>query len=191
MDSRAALPPDEAVRADAPGTYSAADTIATDFHRDLVACKQALINVAARIMNDSEGARDIVQDTYVAVLEKENAFNGCSSLKTYLYGIVINKSIDARRRRERRREVHGVFGRERAAQGHDPESDADNRDLVRRLLAEIPDKYRIPLVLAEVDGMSYEEIAETLRISMSAVRTRVFRCREKLRSVLEKNGWAP
>jgi RNA polymerase sigma-70 factor, ECF subfamily len=188
MDSITAVPPDKAVRADARAPIAAADEIATNFRRDLVACRQSLINVAAHIMNDSEAARDIVQDTYVTVLEKGNAFNGCSSLKTYLYRIVINKSIDARRR-ERRREVFGVFGRERAAQGCDPERDADNRDLVSKLLAEIPDTYRIPLVLAEVDGMSYEEIAETLRISMSAVRTRVFRCREKLRKVLEKNGW--
>ena len=170
-------------------THSSTAATTEDFRSAIAAYRQALVGVAYRILNDPEAARDIVQDTYVTVLEHEGAFSGRSSLKTYLYRIVINKSIDARRRTARRWEVVGALARERTGAEPSPEHDADNRDFVRKLLAEVPDKYRIPLVLAEVDGMSYEEIAETLRISANTVRTRVFRCREKLRKVLDKNGW--
>jgi RNA polymerase sigma-70 factor, ECF subfamily len=157
----------------------------------LVACRESLIRVAARIINDRETALDIVHDVFVSVLEKEGGFDGRSSLKTYLYRIVINKSIDARRRRMRGREVLELYGKEFAGSGSDPHASVDNRDLVRRLLAGVPDKYRIPLILAEVDGMSYDEIGETLRLSANTARTRVFRCRERLRALLEKNGWMP
>jgi RNA polymerase sigma-70 factor, ECF subfamily len=179
-----------------PGTLPTANHAPAGIHAGTVDFRdafkqhqQALVNVAYRITNDIESARDMVQDTYATILENEGAFNGSSSLKTYLYRIVINKSIDFRRKRERRWTVLDAFGREQALTARRPEQDADTRDLVRKLLGEIPDKYRIPLLLAEVDGMSYEEIAETLRISTNAARTRVFRCREKMRKVLGQSGW--
>jgi RNA polymerase sigma-70 factor (ECF subfamily) len=64
----------------------------------------------------------------------------------------------------------------------------DRKELVRKLLCKVPDEFRIPLVLAEVDGMSYAEIAETLHISLNTVRTRIFRAREKFRKELKRMG---
>ena len=67
--------------------------------------------------------------------------------------------------------------------------DSDKTELVRMVLGKIPATFRIPLLLADVDGMSYEEIAATLEISLNTVRTRIFRCREKLRKSFKKAGY--
>lgn len=152
------------------------------------AYKGALVNVAYRITNDMETAKDVVQDTYLAALEAKMVFAGASSLKTYLYRIVINKCIDLRRRKFRWHEILEAFSREPVPFYNGTDDDLDNKELVHLLFKGIPDTFRIPLILAEVDGMSYEEIAATLGISTNTVRTRIFRCREKLRKAFQKTG---
>lgn len=162
-----------------------------DLRFDIGKYQQSLVNVAYRITNDIECARDIVQDTYVTVLQTNGTFNGFSSLKTYLYRIVINKCIDARRRQARWLRLSDTISKELPWGQRNTEEDFDGSYFVRGLLKNIPDKFRIPLVLAEVDEMSYEEIAETLQISLNTVRTRIYRCREKLRKELVKTGRLP
>jgi RNA polymerase sigma-70 factor, ECF subfamily len=119
-------------------------------------------------------------------LEKTGEFRALSSLKTYLYRIVINKSIDVRRQRARRSIVLDDLARR-----FSPDAGADTgaEDCVRRSLDKIPDRFRVPFVLAELDGMPYREIADTLRLSLNTVRTRIYRCREKLKKDLIKAGW--
>jgi RNA polymerase sigma-70 factor (ECF subfamily) len=152
---------------------------------------QALLNVACRVTNDAELSRDIVQDAYVAVLESAEKFKGASSLKTYLYRIVINRCIDARRRRTRWLSFLDAWRSEPARPHVEPGDRMDHQKIVRQLFDGIPDAFRIPLVLAEVDGMKYDEIALTLGVSMNTVRTRIFRCREKLRQAYAKTGRLP
>jgi RNA polymerase sigma-70 factor (ECF subfamily) len=130
-----------------------------------------------------------VQDTYVTALEKAGEFNALSSLKTYLYRIVINKSIDARRRKAR---WQGLFDTNMEL-AHSLQSDTESADNgvledIQAAINKIPVIFRIPFLLSEVDGMSYEEIADILRLSLNTVRTRIFRCREKLRKELTKTG---
>ena len=165
--------------------------MATDIHAEIARYQAALVGVAYRITNDVECARDIVQDTYVTALEKTGEFRALSSLKTYLYRIVINKSIDARRRRVRWLGMLDAKSVELANSLHPGEDDADMGaiEFVRTALDKIPETFRIPFLLSEVDGMSYEEIAETLRISLNTVRSRIFRCREKVRKKISKAGW--
>jgi RNA polymerase sigma-70 factor, ECF subfamily len=142
-------------------------------------------------MHDSESAKDIVQDVYVSFLQAKNGFSGTSSLKTYLYRAVINKSIDTRRRQQRFRGFLDCMGREAQPAVPDAAGEMENKELVRRLLAAVPELYRIPFCLAEVDGMSYQEISDVLGISLSTVRIRIFRCREKMRNELHKLGRLP
>ncbi len=159
------------------------------FVKEIYSYRQDLVNVAYRILYDIEAARDIVQDSYIAAIEWTGTFSGKSSPKTWLYRIVINKSIDARRRSQRRLGLLERYFREEVSYGHrNPADSADDRDLLRRMLDKMPDAQRIPLLLCDVDGLSYEEIADTLQISLNTVRTRIFRCREKLRKEFQKSG---
>jgi RNA polymerase sigma-70 factor, ECF subfamily len=159
-----------------------------DLRATIGSYQEALENVAYRITNNWENARDIVQDTYVTVLQSADSFNGRSSIKTYLYRIVINKCIDARRRQKRWLGFSETLGRELIWKQKTTESTADDINFVRRMLSSVPDKFRVPFILSEVDGLSYEEISETLQVSLNTVRTRIFRCREKLKKELSKTG---
>jgi RNA polymerase sigma-70 factor (ECF subfamily) len=150
--------------------------------------RDALLRVAFRITGEIESSRDAVQDVFAQFLEKSEDFSGTSSLKTYLYRMVINRCIDMRRKRVRFGKILNAFSM-LYPKGFDPAEARDTQDFVRFLLDRLPDVYRVPLVLAEIDGMSYEEIAVTIGITASAVRTRIFRGREKLRKEGEKHTW--
>jgi RNA polymerase sigma-70 factor, ECF subfamily len=142
--------------------------------------------VAYRITGDRELSRDVIQDAYVSVLTGRTNFEGRSSLKTYLYRMVINGCIDAQKRQNRWtaiREKLGLIGRAQ------PQNAYEIKELTRKIFAGISSEYRIPLALAEVDGMSYREIADILQVSLDAVRTRIFRCREKLKKELLRVGY--
>ena len=163
---------------------------APDFRVEMTRYQQSLVGVAYRITGDIEAARDIVQDTYTSILQTPGNFNGASSIKTYLYRIVINKSIDSRRRRFR---WLGILEKIVHETAHQPlanaDEDSDKYVLLRAALDKIPDSFRIPFLLAEADGMSYEEIADSLKVAINTVRTRIYRCKEKLRKKLNKAGY--
>ena len=161
----------------------------TGFRRYRVSA--VLISVAYRITNDKDSAKYIVQDAYLKVLESNNEFKGASSLKTYLYRIVINKCIDAKRRRARWSSLVDLFTKENIQSSQDAFEKAEDKALIRKLLNAVPQKFRVPLILAEVEGMSYAEIADILKLSLNTIRTRIFRCRRKLRKDLEKAGYLP
>jgi RNA polymerase sigma-70 factor (ECF subfamily) len=151
----------------------------------------ALIGLAYRITSDMESAKDIVQDTYITALKTESAFKGFSSLKTYLYRIVINKSIDVKRRNKRWFGLFDTLNDEPDATWRNVDEEIDRKNIVSKVMKKLPEEFRVPMVLAEVDGLSYEEIAETLQISVNTVRTRIFRCREKMRKELCRTGLMP
>jgi RNA polymerase sigma-70 factor, ECF subfamily len=152
--------------------------------------EQDLIRAAYRITCDMATAQDIVQDTYLDFLQSKSSFKGLSSEKTYFYRIVINKSIDSKRRQRRWWGILDKLANEDLyPRPETAEVDSDSNELVRKALGKIPDVFRIPLLLADVDGMSYEEIAETLGISLNTVRSRIFRCREKLSNAFKKAGY--
>jgi RNA polymerase sigma-70 factor (ECF subfamily) len=142
--------------------------------------------VAYRITGDRELSCDIIQDAYVSVLTGRTKFEGRSSLKTYLYRMVINSCIDARKRRSRWSAIQEKLGLMQRAQ---PQNCYEIKELTRKIFAGISPEYSVPLTLSEVDGMSYREIADILQVSLDAVRTRIFRCREKLKKELLRVGY--
>lgn len=150
-----------------------------------------LIRAAYRITFDMAAAQDIVQETYLDFLQSDGAFKGLSALKTYFYRVVINKSIDMKRRQGRWLKIRDTLTRDDLFPTMTDEEDAKKKDLVHAMLGKVPDSFRIPLLLADIDGLSYEEIAETLGISLNTVRSRIFRCREKLRKAFKKAGYQP
>ncbi|HEX2956497.1 MAG TPA: RNA polymerase sigma factor [Chitinispirillaceae bacterium] len=144
-----------------------------------------LINVALRITYSREAAEDIIQDVYLSLCTAGEQFKGLSSPKTYAYRMVINRSIDYIRKIKRSRSLlENVFisNRDKPVSGDSFET----KELVAKMFNKIPDQFRVPLILAELKDMSYEEIADTLLIPVNTIKTRIFRGREKLRKVYEK-----
>ncbi len=142
------------------------------------------------LVRDWGAAEDIAQDAFIRAYRKAGSFRQGSKVKAWLYRIAINRAQDELRRRHRKREVplEEHFDVLAGPAGH-TESLAGARELERHLagaLSEMRDDYRTPLVLREIEGMTYREIAELLGWPLGTVQIRIHRARLELRSRLRE-----
>jgi len=156
--------------------------------------------LALTLVRDENDARELVQDAFLRVFKSLDGFQGTSSFFTWLYRIVTNLSIDLMRKPGRQ-----TTDLEEARLGSDegPEPDAghllgrlsgaDPADAIRRreigdrlrqALDALPSYHRAVIVLREVDGLSYEEIAEVMQVSKGTIMSRLFHARQKLQRAL-------
>jgi RNA polymerase sigma-70 factor (ECF subfamily) len=148
--------------------------------------------VAYRLLGREADALDAVQDAFVKVLTHLDRFRGHSSFKTWLLRIVSNAALDVGRHRRRdartpqgpREETPDRFG---PADLPPPDAElgrADLRGKIDAALARLPDTQRQTFVLHVDGGLSYREVAESLRISIGTVMSRLFYARQKLKMLL-------
>ena len=148
-----------------------------------------------RMTNDYDGAVDLAQETFMRVYRAAGRYQTTHAFSTYIYRIATNLAISELRKRKRRRLVSltGLLSSEDGQEARDfnpPDErplqdvdlvDAEKRAVVKRAIATLPDKYRAPLVLRDVEGKSYDEIAAILRTSEGTVKSRINRARNFLR----------
>lgn len=167
--------------------------------RDLVVRHQRRVYaVALGIVKDRDLAWDVSQESFVRVHGHLAEFREESSFTTWLHRITARLAIDTLRRERpsRRSDVADVPepvlqeaapGVLATALGTDPQDTALRRELADRMaaaLAELPDAHRTVLVLREMDGLSYEELAERLEIPKGTVMSRLFHARRKMQALL-------
>ena len=185
--SDAAAPPDaELVEAALQGDR--------DAFGDLVLRYQdRLFNTLLRIAGSREDAADAVQDAFVQAYLKLDSFRGDSQFFTWLYRIAMNVALSRRRRRRPERSLDaaktgaGEEPMDAAAAPHDRMLAEERAQQVHSALADLGHQHRKILVLREMEGCSYEVIADILELPVGTVRSRLFRARlqlkEKLRSM--------
>jgi len=155
-------------------------------------------NLAYRIMGDPASAADAAQDAFISAYQSIERFRG-GSFKSYLMRIVANKCYDELRRRKRRPatsfEDFGDLDKEANPalidESEGPEDRAERQAMVRLIQAGIetlPPDQRVTLVLREVQGLSYQEIAEAMDAALGTVKSRLARARGKLRDYLRQQG---
>ena len=144
-------------------------------------------------LGSAEDAQDIAQEAFVHAFEKLSSFKGQAAFYSWLFRIALNASISARRKTRR---MSASVETRREESGLEPMDDnpanepsyamdvADRQRLVRQALSELSDEFRTALVLKEMDGMSYEEIADVVEIPLGTVRSRIHRARLELRAKL-------
>ena len=158
---------------------------------------QRMVRTAWSILKDRAEAEEAVQGAYLHAFASIAAFEGRSSLSTWLTRIVVNEALGRLRVNRRRREQLESEGvalldsyRERFAQASvAPAPDAavareQLRLLIEQAVASLPDGFRSVFVLREIEELSVEETAEALGIPAATVKTRLFRAREKLQQAL-------
>jgi RNA polymerase sigma-70 factor (ECF subfamily) len=163
----------------------------------LVALHESMVfNLAARLLGDGEEARDVAQEVFLQVYRTLGRFEGRSSLKTWIYRIVVNQCHNRRRfwhRRGRDREEaldEGLPVPERTGGGAwqaSPYEQAVESERARRVqdaLLGLRFEQRSVLVLREIEGLSCEEVAAALGIPVGTVKSRLSRAREALREKL-------
>ena len=161
-----------------------------------------LLAVARRYLRSEEDARDAVQEGFVAAFRSIGRFQGGSSLSTWLHRIVINACLMKLRSSRRRPEgsIEELLPRfdETGHRVSEPEEPRDSveeaidrsqtRRLVRDAIARLPESYRTILLLRDIEELTTAEAAATLGLSENAVKIRLHRARQALRSQIVRQG---
>jgi RNA polymerase sigma-70 factor (ECF subfamily) len=147
----------------------------------------ALRKLAFAYLRDRMLAEDVAQESFLVAYQRIGSLGRAEAFRSWLYRIAINRSHDALRRAARKGEIAGPEGEQKIGELEEP-SDAVaqlvSRDLGRRLapaIAALPEKYRRPLLLKEIEGMTYADIAALLGWPMGTVQIRIHRARLRLR----------
>jgi RNA polymerase sigma-70 factor (ECF subfamily) len=154
-------------------------------------------NLVSRVLNDRECADDLAQEVFVRVFVHRRNYRRGSKFSTWLFTIAANLAKNEIRRRVRRRNWFSLDAlqemlQDSAPQLADPTEGRESRmereqlrDAVGRAITAVPEKYRLSLVLRDIEGLSYEEIAQALGIPGGTVRSRINRARSMLKRKLQ------
>jgi RNA polymerase sigma-70 factor (ECF subfamily) len=163
--------------------------------------------LAQRVLRDEEQARDAVQDAFLKAYTHLGRFEGRSSFYTWLYRLSMNLCIDLKRRDpsgrfvptpdlgdlERMVTIESRPAGERHWRSHEEAPDdavgrSELREAVARAITALPDSSRETLILREVEGLSYSEIAEALDIPKGTVMSRLHYARRRVQEILREAG---
>jgi RNA polymerase sigma-70 factor (ECF subfamily) len=163
-----------------------------------------VFRIAQHITQNREDAEDVVQDAFLKAYEKLDQFQGNSKFYTWLVRIAVNESLMRLRKRRTGKMVsidedveteEGSMPRDLADWSPDPEAQytqSEMAEILKKTIQGLPPGFRVVFVLRDVDGLSTEETAETLGLSVPAVKSRLLRARLQLRERLSryfrKNG---
>jgi RNA polymerase sigma-70 factor, ECF subfamily len=159
-----------------------------------------LLRVARRFLRNEEDARDAVQDAFVAAFRSIDSFQSGSKLSTWLHKIVVNAALMKLRTRRRHpeEEIDALLPRFQD-DGHQVRESVDwslsaeemvqqeeTRALVRKSIDQLPDTYRVVLLMRDIEEMTTEETAQALGVTPTAVKVRLHRARQALRTLLDQ-----
>ncbi len=162
-----------------------------------------IVSVVTRYVSDWSEAQDVAQDAFIRAYRAIGAFRGDSAFYTWIYKIAINTAKNHLVSKGRRPPIGDItiddaVQLEGASQLRDratPERELMRQEIERTVsttVEELPEELRTAITLREVDGLSYEEIAETMNCPIGTVRSRIFRAREaidgKLRPLLSEDN---
>ncbi|MBS1793410.1 MAG: sigma-70 family RNA polymerase sigma factor [Acidobacteria bacterium] len=161
--------------------------------------RNPLTNYLFRMLDDYEEAVDLVQETFVRVYFAIERYHTEYAFSTYIYRIATNLAISEIRRKRRRRllSLSSFFQTEEneTQEFHPPDEkslpdenliDTERSRTIEKAIAALPDKYRAPIVLREIQELSYDEIAQVLGLGLGTTKSRISRARALLREKLKK-----
>jgi RNA polymerase sigma-70 factor, ECF subfamily len=162
--------------------------------------QRKVYSVALGMVKDKEEAMDVAQEAFIKVHKYLDHFKADSSFSTWLYRITTNICIDVLRKKNAMRGESVEFDEQVAMDvseanigalgtrlGTNPQKSALRKELAEKIeeaLAELPEKHRAILLLREVEGMSYEDLARSLEIPKGTVMSRLFHARAKIQKLL-------
>jgi len=175
-----------------------------DFEKLLDRYEAKIFNAIYRLVGDYEEARDLTQETFIQAFKALPTFRGESQIYTWLYRIAVNRSKNRLKQMQRWNQMvsdsldhpalteEGEVAREVPDWTHAPERVLERKELqqvVQREISQLPQDFKEVVVLRDLQGLSYKEMAEVIGISLEAVKSRLFRARallrERLRPYLE------
>jgi RNA polymerase sigma-70 factor (ECF subfamily) len=155
-----------------------------------------------RMLGDPDAAADVAQDTFISAYKNLNRFRG-GIFRAWLLRIATNACYDALRARKRRPAVslNATFSDDEDGSGFDlpdpaesPDDAAQRRELnaaIAAAIAQLPEDQRIVIILSDVQGLAYEEIAQVTNTNLGTVKSRLSRGRARLRDILRAGELLP
>lgn len=175
------------------GEAEAFDVLVTRYSADVYA-------LLFRLTENREEAGDLTQETFLSALKAIKKFRGDADLKTWLFRIAVNESRNRFRwwRRRNRQNIVSMdapvgenetpLSETFSSRAPNPEEQTlrlEREKTLKRALLALPDIFREAIILCDIEGLSYEEIAQTLEINIGTVKSRIARGRDELRRKLE------
>lgn len=169
------------------------------FADDAMPLMGGLYSAALRMTRNAADAEDLVQETYLKAFRAYDRFEVGTNLKAWMYRILTNTYINAYRKKQRRpdesdiddvedlylyRRIGGAQGAVLGRSAEDELMDLFGEDEIKVALEDLPDHYRMPIILADVEGFAYKEIAEILDVPIGTVMSRLHRGRKQLQKRL-------
>ena len=170
------------------------------FSQLVEANQNKVYTLALRMTGSPEDGADLAQEAFLRAWRSLPSFQGESSFSTWLYRLTSNLCIDFLRREKRRKasasvtsldDEDGTYSMEIPDHRFNPESEAERRELraaLEQALCKLSDEHRQALVLRELEGLSYAEIAARLSLESGTVKSRIARARLALRNILLADG---
>jgi RNA polymerase sigma-70 factor, ECF subfamily len=147
--------------------------------------KDKIRNIIYLTLNSSDSVDDIAQDVLITTYKNLKSFRFESQFSTWLYRITVNKCKDHLRKVK----IRSIFTPIQDGDDHPvyiPSMEhKDISEIVNKAISKLPEKLRIPLLLKDIEGLSYQEISEAVTCEIGTVKSRIFRAREGLRELLK------
>lgn len=153
--------------------------------------QQRIFALIFGIVRDRHEVEDVAQEVFLKVFMRISAFDGRSKFYTWLYRVAANAAKDHLKKRSRRPALplEAEASIPDAAVGPTEHADAaEKRLMVREAIASLPPRYREVLALRELEGLTYNELADVLKLSMGTVESRLHRARARLKRRLESHA---
>jgi len=147
--------------------------------------KEKVRNIVYVTMNNSALVDDIAQEVFITVYRNLKHFRFESQFTTWLYRITVNRCKDYLRKMNVRKIFSPLEEGSEVTEYTTPVENSDVSKIVMDAISRLPAKLRMPLILKDIEGFSYQEISETLNCEMGTVKSRIFRGRERLKEILQ------
>lgn len=165
--------------------------------------QERVLNLVFRGLGDHDAALDVAQEVFLKAYRGLTRFQGESQFFTWLFRITMNETISARRRRDRRQrplslgreDADGERAQDPPDTSFEPGAEAGRHDdlaMIQRAIATLDEEQAQVLLLRDIDGRSYQEIAEVLEVPLGSVKSKIHRARQALKdrlaSTVERRG---
>jgi RNA polymerase sigma-70 factor (ECF subfamily) len=166
--------------------------------RELVTTRQNLVfNTVLGFLQNQEDAEDVSQDVFIKILESIGQFKGESALSTWVYRVSVTSALEFLRRKKRKKRfgfMSPLWGENNEQtveipDFHHPGVAYDKREtaaILFKAIKKLPENQQIAFILNKVEGLSYQEVAEIMNTTLSAVESLLHRARTNLKEILKK-----
>ncbi|MGE0088559.1 MAG: RNA polymerase sigma factor [Bacteroidales bacterium] len=154
-----------------------------EFKKELLPLSEKMYRLSFRLLNDTELSKDCVQESFLKLWENRGKLKQLDSIQAFAFTIVRNISIDKLRKVKRINEASKEMLNSTAESNYDF---VESKGLIQQLIKNLPQQQRLIIELRDIEGFSFEEIADTLNLSVNNIRANLSIARKKIKDEMTK-----